>query len=75
MPERFEWVDETIIVDEFGTHTFKAVYIPEDTASYQTIEVEIEVEVVPTPVAINHVPTINASNQTVKELLLQRQSK
>lgn len=65
LPEQFKWVDETMTADELGTHTFKAVYTPEDTANYQTIEVEIEVEVVPTPVAINRVPTINASDKTI----------
>ena len=65
LPEQFKWVDETIIADELGTHTFKAVYTPEDTANYQTIEVEIEVEVVPTPVELNHVPTISASDKTI----------
>lgn len=65
LPEHFQWVDETMTADELGTHTFKAVYTPEDTANYQTIEVEIEVEVVPTPVALNHVPTISASDKTI----------
>lgn len=65
LPEQFKWVDETITADELGTHTFKAIYTPEDTTNYQTIEVEIEVEVVPTPVAINHVPIINASDKTI----------
>ena len=65
LPEHFQWVDETMTADELGTHTFKAVYTPEDTANYHTIEVEIEVEVVPTPVALNHVPTISASDKTI----------
>ena len=65
LPEQFKWVDETMTADELGTHTFKAVYTPEDTANYQTIEVEIEVEVVPTPVAVNHLPIINASDKTI----------
>lgn len=65
LPEQFKWVDETMTADELGTHTFKAIYTPEDTANYQAIEVEIEVEVVPTPVAVNHVPTINASDKTI----------
>lgn len=65
LPEQFKWVDETMTADELGTHTFKAVYTPEDTANYQTIEVEIEVEVVPTPVELNHVPTISASDKTI----------
>ena len=65
LPEQFKWIDETMTADELGTHTFKAVYTPEDTANYQTIEVEIEVEVVPTPVAVNHVPTISASDKTI----------
>lgn len=65
LPEQFKWVDETTTADELGTHTFKAIYTPEDTANYQTIEVEIEVEVVPTPVELNHVPTIHASDKTI----------
>ena len=65
LPEQFQWVDETMTADELGIHTFKAVYTPEDTANYQAIEVEIEVEVAPTPAAINHVPTINASDKTI----------
>lgn len=65
LPKQFKWVDETVIADELGTHTFKAIYTPEDTANYQTIEVEIEVEVVPTPVILNRVPTINASDKTI----------
>lgn len=65
LPEQFKWVDETITADELGTHTFKAIYTPEDIANYETIEVEIEVEVVPTPVELNHVPTIHASDKTI----------
>lgn len=65
LPEQFKWVDETMTADELGTHTFKAIYTPEDTTNYQTIEVEIEVEVVPTPVELNHVPTIHASDKTI----------
>ena len=61
LPEQFKWVDETMTADELGTHTFKAIYTPEDTANYQTIEVKV----VPTPVAINHVPTINASDKAI----------
>ena len=61
LPEQFKWVDETMTADELGTHTFKAIYTPEDTANYQTIEVKV----VPTPVANNHVPTINASDKTI----------
>ena len=44
---------------------FKAIYTPEDTVNYQAIEVEIEVEVVPAPVELNHVPTISASDKTI----------
>ena len=65
LPEQFKWVDDTLTANELGTHTFKAVYTPEDTANYQTIEIEIEVKVVPTPVAINYVPTIIAKDQSI----------
>ena len=65
LPEQFKWVDETTIADELGTHIFRAIYTPKDTANYQIIEVDVEVKVVPTPVEINNVPIINASDKTI----------
>ena len=65
LPKQFKWVDETLTAGDLGIHTFKAVYTPEDADNYETIEVEIEVEVVPAPIAINHVPIISASDKTL----------
>ena len=36
LPNGFTWADETQTADELGTHEFKAVYTPEDTANYET---------------------------------------
>ena len=38
---------------------------PEDTTNYQTVEVDIRVDVVPTLILVNHVPTISADDKVV----------
>lgn len=65
LPERFRWTDGNQIAGELGTHNFKAIYTPDDTDNYEIIEVEIEVQVVPAPAVINHVPTINANDKNI----------
>lgn len=45
LPEGLAWKDSFLGVGTAGTHTFKAVYTPEDTAQYITIEVDIPVTV------------------------------
>ena len=66
LPEQFRWEDETQIAEELGTHPFKAIYTPEDIVNYETVETKIDVQVVPALSVINHVPTISASDKTVK---------
>lgn len=62
LPEGFTWKDGTVIADELGTHSFKAIYTPKDTENYNVIEVDIELQVVPVPVQINSIPTILAED-------------
>lgn len=66
LPEQFRWEDETQIAEELGTHPFKAIYTPEDIVNYETVETKIDVQVVPALSVINHVPTISASDKTIK---------
>ena len=64
-PNGFTWADETQTADELGTHEFKAVYTPEDTANYEVVDVMITVEVVPNTSLVNHAPEIEVSDKTL----------
>ena len=46
----FEWDDPNTILKTVGVNTFKATYTPADTDNYNTITVEIQVEVIRVPV-------------------------
>ena len=46
LPKGFTWKDETQKADKLGKQTFKAIYTPEDTDNYQTVETDITVNVV-----------------------------
>lgn len=46
LPKGFTWKDETQKADKLGKQTFKAIYTPEDTNNYQTVETDITVNVV-----------------------------
>ena len=65
LPDGFSWDDGTQTADTLGTQTFKAAFTPKDTTNYQTVEVEITVEVVPALTPINHAPTISADDKTL----------
>ena len=65
LPDGFTWKDDTQTANTLGTQTFKAVFTPEDTTNYQTVEVDINVDVVPTLILVNHVPTISADDKVV----------
>lgn len=65
LPDGFTWADDTQTADVLGTHPFKAVFTPEDTTNYQTVEVDITVEVVPAVSVINKAPKITAEDKTL----------
>ena len=46
LPKGFTWKDETQKADKLGKQTFKVIYTPEDTKNYQTVETDIEVNVI-----------------------------
>ena len=48
---KWEWVDRNAVPGA-GVHTFKAVYTPVDQANYKTVEYDVAVEVLKTPVKI-----------------------
>ena len=65
LPEGFTWKDGSQKADTLGTQTFKATYTPTDTTNYQTVDVEIPVEVVSATIPENQAPVINAKDQTL----------
>lgn len=65
LPDGFTWVDDTQTADVLGTQPFKAVFTPEDETNYQTVEVDITVEVVPAVSVINKAPKITAEDKTL----------
>lgn len=65
LPDGFTWADDTQTADVLGTHTFQAVFTPEDTTNYKTVEVEIRVEVVPAISQVNKAPVIHAEDKTL----------
>ena len=65
LPEGFTWKDGTQKVNTLGTQMFKAVFTPEDATNYQTVDVDITVDVVPAITPVNQPPVINAKDQTL----------
>lgn len=46
LPDGFEWMDDSITIEEIGTNIYNAKFVPEDSENYKTIEdIEISVEV------------------------------
>lgn len=62
LPEQFKWVKPETELKKYGLQTFEAVYTPEDTKNYLTVKCEIDVDVMPQALIVNHVPTINAKD-------------
>lgn len=65
LPAGFTWTDDTQKVDTLGKQTFRAIYTPEDTTNYQSVGVEIAVNVVPALTPVNQIPTITAEDKTL----------
>lgn len=65
LPEGFAWIDDTQVLDELGEHTLKAIFTPKDINNYQSVEVDITVEVVPPMTPLNSIPTIQAKDTTL----------
>lgn len=65
LPDGFTWADDTQTADVLGTQAFQAVFTPEDTTNYETVEVEIRVEVVPAISQVDKAPVIHAEDKTL----------
>ncbi|OUP61540.1 hypothetical protein B5F14_02815 [Faecalitalea cylindroides] len=65
LPKGFTWIDDTQTANVLGTHAFKAVFTPADTTNYETVEIEIRVEVVPAISQVDKAPVIHVEDKTL----------
>lgn len=65
LSDGFTWIDDTQTANVLGTHAFKAVFTPADTTNYETVEVEIRVEVVPAISQVDKAPVIHVEDKTL----------
>ena len=65
LPEGWAWKEESTIPQTEGTQTYPAIFTPDDTANYNTVETGISVRVVTTPVAQEYTVTFNANGGSV----------
>ena len=68
LPNGWEWVNSNASVGDAGTHTFEAVFTPEDTANYNTrtedLTVNVEQKAVAEP-TVGSIHTYTGTEQTV----------
>ena len=63
LPNGFSWVNGDEVLNETGILNFKAIYTPEDTVNYKTVEdIDITVNVVNSKTIIN--PSVSVSDKT-----------
>lgn len=65
LPKGFTWIDDTQTAKVLGTHAFKTVFTPADTTNYETVEVEIRVEVVSAISQVDKAPVIHVEDKTL----------
>ena len=65
LPVGWAWKDERTIPEAEGTQTYPAIFTPDDTDNYNTVETDVSVEVVSTPVAQEYTVTFDANGGSV----------
>ena len=65
LPEGWKWKDESTIPQTEGTQTYPAIFTPDDTANYNTVETGISVGVVNEPVVQEYAITFDANGGSV----------
>ena len=65
LPEGWKWKDESTIPEAEGTQTYPAIFTPDDTANYNTVETDISVEVVNGPAVQEYAITFDANGGSV----------
>ena len=65
LPEGWAWKDESTIPQTEGTQTYPAIFTPDDTDNYNTVETDISVRVVNEPVVQEYAITFDANGGSV----------
>ncbi len=65
LPEGWAWKDESTIPQTEGTQTYPAIFTPDDTDNYNTVEMGISVGVVNEPVVQEYAITFDANGGSV----------
>ena len=65
LPEGWKWKDESTIPQTEGTQTYPAIFTPDDTDNYNTVETDISVGVVNEPVVQEYAITFDANGGSV----------
>ena len=65
LPEGWKWKDESTIPQTEGTQTYPAIFTPDDTANYNTVEMDISVEVENGPAVQEYTITFDANGGSV----------
>ena len=65
LPEGWAWKDGSTIPEAEGTQTYPAIFTPDDTDNYNTVETGISVEVVKEPIVQEYAITFDANGGSV----------
>ena len=65
LPEGWAWKDESTIPQTEGTQTYPAIFTPDDTDNYNTVETDVSVEVVNGPAVQEYAIIFNANGGSV----------
>ena len=65
LPEGWAWKEESTSPQTEGTQTYPAIFTPDDTANYKTVETDISVEVVNGPAVQEYAITFDANGGSV----------
>ena len=65
LPEGWAWKDGSTIPEAEGTQTYPAIFTPDDTDNYNTVETDISVGVVNEPVVQEYAITFDANGGSV----------
>ena len=65
LPEGWKWKEESTIPQTEGTQTYPAIFTPDDTANYNTVEADISVRVENGPAVQEYAITFDANGGSV----------
>ena len=60
LPEGYKWKNPNYECKDLGTHTYKAVFTPKDSVNYNTLDVDVSVNVVAKAEVNNPAPSVDS---------------